>query len=252
MDRLIYHINNNRVNSGKLAVYWLGQAGFVFKTERGTKIGVDLYLSDCCNRYFGFKRLMPMLVEPQELELELLIATHAHYDHFDVDTIPLLLNGHTKFIGARDCKIECERLKIDPAQTQFIAPGEIAQYLDVGITAQKCNHGVGAPDAIGLLLEISGKKVYITGDTAFSPEYLTKELFNPDLLILPINGAFGNLDEIQATQYVKLLQPKLVIPCHYWNFAEHGGNPYIFMEHMKESVPDIVYQIMRMGENIVV
>jgi L-ascorbate 6-phosphate lactonase len=188
----------------------------------------------------------------QELELDILIATHAHYDHFDVDSIPLLINSHTKFIGARDCKSECERLEIDPAQTQFIAPGEVVQYLDVVITAQKCNHGVDTPDAIGLLLETSDKKVYITGDTAFSPEYLTEELYCPDLLILPINGAYGNLDENQAAQYVKLLQPKLAIPCHYWNFAEHGGNPYIFMEQMKKAVPDIEYQIMRMGENIVI
>jgi len=75
---------------------------------------------------------------------------------------------------------------------------------------------------------------------------------NPDLLILPINGAFGNLDETQASQYARLLQPKCTIPSHYWNFAEHGGNPYIFMEQMKDMAPHLFYKVMRMGEHIII
>ena len=70
-----------------------GQAGFIIESECGYRIGIDLYLSDCCDRYFGFKRLMPYLYNPLDLDLNLLIATHAHYDHFDPDSVPLIMSN---------------------------------------------------------------------------------------------------------------------------------------------------------------
>ena len=81
-----------------------GQAGFILTAKNGCKIGVDLYLSDCCNRYFGFKRLMPYIYDASSLDLDLLVATHAHYDHFDPDSIPTIMqNGKTELLCAKDC-----------------------------------------------------------------------------------------------------------------------------------------------------
>ena len=40
---------------GKTHIFFLGQAGFVFKSSTGTVLGVDLYLSDCVERFDGFK-----------------------------------------------------------------------------------------------------------------------------------------------------------------------------------------------------
>lgn len=68
-----------------------GQAGFIIETENGYRVAIDLYLSDCCNRYFGFKRLLPYLYNPSEINADLLVSTHAHYDHFDPDSVPLMM-----------------------------------------------------------------------------------------------------------------------------------------------------------------
>lgn len=63
MEKLSAVIANCRVPENNVAVFWLGQAGFLFKTSDGTLITVDPYFSNCCERYFGFKRLMPALLE---------------------------------------------------------------------------------------------------------------------------------------------------------------------------------------------
>ena len=42
----------------------------------------------------------------------------------------------------------------------------------------------------------------------------------------------------------------LTIPCHYWNFAEHGGDPAAFAGIMKAEHPDLAYLLMRPGESI--
>ena len=43
-------------------------------------------------------------------------------------------------------------------------------------------------------------------------------------MFVPINGAFGNLNEAEAVEYVKIIKPEIAVPCHYGNFAEHGGS----------------------------
>ena len=241
-----------QVSEGQVGVCFLGQAGFIFKTPDQKLIAVDPYLSNCCERYFGFKRLMPYILDTGDLQFDQVIATHAHYDHFDPDSIPVLMaNGRTELIGALDTRAECERLGICQNVT-YLACGETLQRGDMTVTGLPCDHGKDTPYALGLLIEISGKKIYIMGDTAYRPDYLENPLIQEeDLLILPINGAFGNLNEEQAARVVAKLKPKLAVPCHYWNFAEHGGNPGLFQQKMSELAPDCAYRLMQQGEMMI-
>jgi len=253
MQSFSEQIKKQQVNQNEVAVFWLGQAGFIFKTANGTLIGVDLYLSNCCERFFGFKRLMPYLLNPKDIEFDLIITTHAHYDHFDIDAIQTLLdNQKSELIATVDCLSECEKLGIDNKKITYIQRNDKLTKHDIEIHAMPCDHGELAPDAIGILLNIIGKRIYITGDTCYREDlFANGELKNCDLLILPINGAFGNLNEKESCDAAKLLTPKLTVPCHYWNFKEHGGNPNLFTENFDKVCLNMQCTIMRMGECIV-
>lgn len=241
------------VPAGKVAVFWLGQAGYAFKTPSGQLIALDPYLSDCCNRYFGFKRLMAHILQPRDVVFDWLLCSHAHYDHFDPDSVPILLeNGHTKLIGAKDILPVCERLSLKENITT-LSVGDTVCCGDMTVTAVACDHGKLAPDALGLLLTFGGVRIYFMGDTAYRPDLLDDpRLHGVDLLILPINGAFGNLNEEQAALVVKELQPRMATPCHFWNFAAHGGDPAVFEEKMKETAPACAYNILRQGEGMII
>ena len=240
----------------KLDVYFLGQAGFLLVGRSGRRIAVDPYLSDCCNRYFGFKRLMPEMYTPWDMDLDLLLATHSHYDHFDVDSVPIMMqNRETRLIASVDCQAECERLGLDIGSAEekitLLRVGDETEQYGISIQAVQCDHGELAPEAAGFLINMEGLKIYIAGDTAYRPDiFSNQELHHPDLFIMPINGAFGNMNEEQAAQAIKIIKPKMAVPCHFWNFAEHGGNPLLFMENMKECAAGFSYTIMRMGECI--
>ncbi len=236
----------------KLKILSAGQAGFIFETADSCKIGVDLYLSNCCERYFGFKRLMPYLFNPLELDLDLLIATHAHYDHFDPDAVPLILgNNKTEMVCAKDVKAEIERLGLEKYPISYLGEWETFENQFVKITAMPCDHGNETPHAIGILLVANGKKIYIAGDTCYREDYFASdEVKDIDVFIMPINGAFGNMNEAEGAKAASIVNAKLNIPCHYWNFAEHGGNPALFVKEIQEKYPDVKYLVMRPGEEI--
>lgn len=230
-----------------MQITYAGQAGFIFETDDGVRIGSDLYLSDCCYRYFGFKRLLPYVFKADELDLDILISTHAHYDHFDPDSVPVIMsNRKTRFVCAYDVRAEAERLNLEQNRITYLKEGDTAEIKGAKIKAVACDHGKDTPDAIGVLLTLSGKKIYIAGDTAFREDYFANsELHNADLLIIPINGAFGNMDETEGVRAAEILNAKLTVPSHYWCFAEHGGNPDIFA---KNAEGKFNYLLMRPGE----
>lgn len=236
----------------KTTLTFAGQAGFILESADGYRMGVDLYLSNCCERYFGFKRLMPYLYDPLDLKLDTVVATHAHYDHFDPDSVPLLLrNGKTELVCAHDVKIEVDKLGLDEKNITYLAIGDVYKNEQVTIKAMPCDHGTLAPDALGLLITMDGKRIYITGDTAYRRDYFENpELVGVDVLILPINGAFGNLDSEEGARAAGVIRAGLTIPCHFWNFAEHGGDPATFAEAMKRDHADLPYLLMRPGESI--
>ena len=250
MGKLANDVMGTYVPDGNVAVFWAGQAGFIIKTCENKLIALDLYLSDCCERYFGFKRIMPYLLEAHELDFDVVITSHCHYDHFDVDSLPCLMRGDTKFVGAVDTKAECERLGIN-RNTSFLKCGDEICIDGIKIKAVPCDHGELAPDAVGLWLEVCGKTIYYMGDTAYRKDiFENKDVHNASLLIAPINGMFGNLDSCEAAGAAEILQPGLTIPCHFWNFAEHGGNPNEFRQAMTDK--GLSYKLLRMGEGIII
>ena len=230
-----------------------GQAGFILTDKNGYRMGIDLYLSDCCDRYFGFKRLMPYIYDADKLDLDLLVATHAHYDHFDPDSIPTILqNQKTQLLCAKDCLEETQKLQLDQSRITYLGEGDTYQAGDIKITAMPCDHGKDTPFAIGLLIEIDQKRIFIAGDTCMREDnFGDHRLKNCDVMIMPINGAFGNLNEAEGAKAAGIVSPQLCIPCHFWNFAQHGGNPQLFINEMEQNFPHINYLLMRAGERIV-
>lgn len=251
MMSLANEIRYTKVPEGKIAAFWMGQAGFVFKNAQGDTLGIDLYLTDCVRRHDGFKRLSPALAQPQDLALDTVIASHWHLDHFDVDAMPFLIRDDTRLVAAADCRKACEDLAI--ADATFVQPGDVVEVKGFTIEAMPCDHSTLAPEAVGILLKVDGKKIFYAGDTCLRPDtFSDPKLHGVDLFIGPINGAFGNMNETDAVEAVGIIEPKHFIPCHYWTFAEQGGNPGIFMQQMAEKQPQVPYTIMRQGEKILI
>lgn len=239
---------------GKTMLFWMGQAGFIIKSAEGKLLGIDLYLSDCVESvegHVGYHRLMPQIIDPVELKLDVMIATHFHRDHFDIDAMPqLMANGKTQLFCANDCKDDVERLGIDKQRVQYVKPGENYDFAGFHIDFIHSDHGAGAPFEVAPIVTVDGKHILETGDTSlhleWKDEYLKAGVI--DVLIAPINGAYGNLNEQENVDLTAALNPKLTIPCHFGMFASHGGNPGLWKELLEEKCPHQMYKMFTMGE----
>ena len=103
------------------------------------------------------------------------------------------------------------------------------------IRAVYADHGELAPDAVGFLIGIDGIKIYNVGDSGLSTDKILKSLgdVDVDIMIAPINGAFGNLNALEACALGAAVRPKMVIGCHFWMFVEQGGDPAAFLDESK-------------------
>lgn len=221
-------IRRAEVTPGTLAMCWLGQAGFLLRDGEGTELVIDPYLSNCGERMRGFKRLSPMLLQPEELSPDYYVTTHLHFDHFDYDALPVVArhSGRTLFLGPSSCCEKLSELGVAPERCRRLDRDGVYEDGRVSIRGVLADHGDMAPDAIGVLLEMGGYRIYFSGDTAFHEDlFLEVAAFRPDVAALSVNGRFGNLDAAEGARAAALCGAKYAIPCHFWTFAEHGGDP---------------------------
>lgn len=259
MKRLCEHIKDTEVDRDDLAIFWISQAGFVYKTPTGRVIFVDPYLTDYVARSLpeygdGFKRMTITPIEPEEVDADLVISTHNHPDHLDMDALPALVqNSRTHFLGAPDCLSNYQDAGVPDDRYSIIGKGETIDFGDFQVTGVDADHGELAPDALGIVLTVDGIRVWQVGDTAYRPEIWQDVLSTDiDVIIPPINGAFGNLDNVEAAKLAQLSGAKIAIPCHFWLFPLHNGNPMEFLGACKEHAPQVRPVLLAPGELFIV
>ncbi len=250
MGNLGKTIEAEKVEPGTLAIYWLSQAGFVFKSSSSKIVYIDPYLSDVVERIHGFKRMMGCPIMPEEVVADLVVCTHEHLDHMDTDALPLIAkNPRTHFAGPIECFKEFRKAGIPEARCHLLEMGKEITIHGVRVSAVYADHGELAPDAVGVVLDFEGTKVYHTGDTAYRPEGFRPVIgMRPDILLPCINGRYGNMDAREAALLAAACHPQLAVASHFWMFVEHDGDPAAFLENCAKLAPSVRAIVMKPGE----
>ena len=233
------------------AIFSVGQAGFIIKSKSGQLIAIDLYLSNCVERiegHKGYKRLLPQILNATELSFDAVICTHPHLDHFDLDAVPEMMSKGVKLYCSVGCDKLVKQLQMEYYEEQitYVKPGDKSILGDFEIAFVNCDHGAGAPDAVGVVLKVDRKTIYEAGDTCLRLDRMSEIPQPLDVMIAPINGAYGNLNEEECVTLAEKLNPSVTIPCHYGMFASHHGDVGKFYELMTEK--QLPFLLMQQGE----
>ena len=238
-----------------LALWWLGQAGFVFKTPAGKVVYLDPYLSDAVERLFGFKRLSLPPIAAEEVQADWIVLTHEHGDHLDQDALPIIArnNPACRIAAPAGCATGLAEVGIEPARHLVMEPRRQYDLDGVAIHTAPADHGDFSATALCLALDFGGIRVFCTGDTTFRLQLFQPMAVSPPDVLLPcINGVFGNMGHVDAAMLAREVRPRYAIPCHFWTFAEHGaGDPNGFVYACRQFCPEVKAMLLKPGERFV-
>ena len=234
----------------------MGQAGFAFLTPTGKWVFLDPYLSDACERLHGFKRLSLPAVAAEEVEADWVILTHEHTDHLDPDALPVICrnNPTCRFAGPIGCVPGLQQAGVPAERLVVLDPNNRHDLGDLVVHTVPADHGDLSPTALALVLDFTGIRVMATGDSSWRPR-LFRPLYDlkPDVILAPINGAFGNMSHLDAAMMVAEARPRLAIPCHFWTLAEQGaGDPGGFVNACGRLCPEVRTVLLSPGEEFTI
>jgi L-ascorbate 6-phosphate lactonase len=250
--KIMEDISRTAVPVASVRLWWLGQAGFLFKNHAGRLVIVDPYLSDAVERLHGFKRLSLAPLAAEEVRADLVVLSHEHTDHLDPDALPVIAkcNPAARFAAPAGCDAGLDQAGVESKRRLRLEPGRRYEQDGVVIFTARADHGEYSPTALCLVLDFGGVRVLYSGDTALRPELFQPLCdLRPDLALPCINGGFGNMTPLDAARLVKQANPQVAIPCHFWTFAEQGnGDPGGFIQACRDCAPDVKTVLLKPGE----
>lgn len=252
MCDLADRVRNAPLNAVNL--FFLGQAGFIIKNRRGKLFAIDPYLSDCVERVensSGFKRLLPKILIPDELDFDILLCTHFHRDHYDVDSVPKMIKKDTTLFCPEDCLEDIKSAGIKEGKYKIVKPAYEIKKSGFTVKIINCDHGTAAPYAVGAVVKTDGFIFAFTGDTCLRLDriYELNTFGKVNVLVSPINGKYGNMNSAECLKLASAVAPEILIPCHFGMFSAHGGNPDEF-KALAAQQNKIKIKFMAQGESI--
>lgn len=250
-QELIDEISQAMTPNGVIAIWRLGQASVALRLSEAT-IYIDPFLTD------SVRRLVPPPCTGDEVtNADLILLTHGHSDHFDVQALPLvaraspeativvprpLVNRIAEMIGPSERIVPADAGRAFGWRGIEIVP-VMARHEEFDMDPQ-----LGYP-YLGYVLRDQHVTMYHAGDTI--PYDGLVDALAPlaiDLALLPINGRdyfrrqrgiAGNMDGREAAELASLLNVETVMPIHYDMFAGNTARPGEFVDWLQAIAPHI-------------
>lgn len=153
----------------------------------------------------------------EELDPTHILLTHGHPDHYG-DTVAIAKRTGAQCVAIHEIALELRAAGIEDVSgpnlggTVEIADGWV-RLVPAWHTSTTPAGQVNTP--AGLVVHVAGKTVYHLGDTAlFSDLALVSERDHIDVALMCVGGYY-TMDRHDAIKATKLIQPDVVIPCHY-------------------------------------
>ncbi len=151
-------------------------------------------------------------------DADLILITHHHGDHLDLNAIELLKKENTKIILTKKCQEMGENLSeiivMNNGDILNINQLEIEAIPAYNIKHKRENGNPFHPkgEGNGYVITFGDKKILVAGDTENIPEI--KSLENINVAFLPMNLPYTMTPEMVADA-AKEFKPKVLYPYHY-------------------------------------
>jgi len=211
------------LNNG-VTIQWYGHSTVLITSPGGKRVLIDPFVQHnpaCPERLHHVENL------------DLLLITHAHFDHMQ-DVLAVIQSGRPKkVICIHEIGLWLGTKGVENVSDMNRGGTQEAEGLRITMTPALHSSGFLDADQLvyggecsGYVIEMeNGFRLYHSGDTClFGDLALIGELWKPDLALLPIGGHYTMGPE-EAARAAKLLGVKRVLPVHYGTWPLISGTP---------------------------
>ncbi|MGC8647868.1 MAG: MBL fold metallo-hydrolase [Candidatus Micrarchaeia archaeon] len=202
-------------------IKWIGHASFCIETN-----GIVVYID-------------PFRISEQiaKEKADLILVTHAHFDHFSKEDIGKIKKPDTVIITSTQTLPEGKNVKVAKPGFRTNFNGiEIEAVPAYNIKKERLGFHPKSNEWVGYVIGTEFGKVYHAGDTDHIPEM--KSLKNIELALLPIGGTY-TMDVKEAIEATKSIEARYFAPMHYKNLLGLDGSKNA-EEEFKKNVKNAV------------
>lgn len=209
---------------------WLGHAATRIRLGDGTTVLVDPWLAG-----------NPACPESEHTQskVDAIYLSHGHFDHMG-NTVDIAKSTGCQVFAIHEIAVWLEAQGVDNVVGcnkggMVEGPGGIRAFMTDAVHSSGISGDSGivpGGEAGGWILDVGGgPTVYHAGDTTvFGDMALIRDIFSPDIALLPIGGHYTMGAGI-ASRAGRMLGVETVIPIHYGTFPILAGTP----EELKEA-----------------
>lgn len=161
-------------------------------------------------------------IDVEKIDANFIVQSHGHLDHI-ADLIPIAQRTRAVVIGSWELTEWLRKQGIEKVHPMNIGGSWNFKFGKLKMVFAA--HSNSLPDgsyggvAAGYLLEVDGKRIYYSGDTALTQDMkLIGEYWRPDVALLPIGDNF-TMDVDDAILASDLINCKEIIGMHYDTFG---------------------------------
>ena len=216
----------------------------------------DPWFSEKTHYHHGESLGIPLTKLPQ---LSAVVASHEHYDHFDIETFAGYPEKSVPFFVGPNMLDAARAAGF--TNVRELRPWESATVGPLTITAAPAAHKV--PE-VTFVIQANGSTVYFGGDTRSIPELdeLPKRFPSVQLALLSVNGLHVMGEQVvmnaeQAADFAGMLGAEVAVPIHYrfhgsW-FTDsvvlsYDGTAERFITALRTRTPAITGMVLEPGQ----
>ena len=184
----------------------------------------------------------PYKIEENKHDADIIFITHDHYDHMDKESIARVKNESTIVVAPKSMEDVIRNISFK--EYYFLNPFDEIKLDKINIKTIPA-YNLNKPfhlrsnNWLGYIITYNENTYYIAGDTDKTAEAMNVKC---DIAFVPIGGHF-TMDAFEASELIKEIKPKVVIPTHYGSIVGSIKDGEIFKKYLIDTNIEVLEKI---------